>query len=192
MTPFMSMKRKCFRNIFVFAVFCFILLCFVLPSRSHAQTGSEEYYQQMDIQVKNSSAAAQDCAKEEKKRYENAVNWFPKIRNKDSFAYYSCQPMHSAQETPPKQCCDTYYATRNKPGMGDEAWYVLQECGWREETKKRKEAYYKKAEMCLQKDPSVKVQAKKWRSARRERIPGTFLTNYSGNLWAPRKQRPQR
>jgi hypothetical protein len=97
----------------------------------------------------------EECVSSEKKYYENAVNWFPKIRNKDSFPKYSCQPMHSAQEYPPKQCCDTYYATRNKSG-GDDAWLVLQECGWKEEIKKRKEAYDKKAEACRKKYPEAR------------------------------------
>jgi len=96
----------------------------------------------------------EECISSEKKSYENAVNWFPKIRNKDSFPHYSCQPMHSAQEYPPKQCCDAYYATRSQPGGGD-AWYVLQECGWKEETKKRKEAYDKKTEACRKKYPDA-------------------------------------
>ncbi len=97
----------------------------------------------------------EECVSSEKKYYENAVNWFPKIRNKDSFAHWSCQPMHSAQEYPPKQCCDSYYATRSQPG-GSDAWYVLQECGWKEEIKKRKDAYDKKAEACRKKYPDTR------------------------------------
>lgn len=132
------------------------LLCFLIPQPSHAQAGVGEDDRQMDARISNASGEARECVKDEKKRYEDAVNWFPKIRNKDSFAKYSCQPMHSAQEYPPKPCCDAYYVNRSKPGMGDEAWYVLQECGWREEIRKRKETYHKKAETCLQKYPVAK------------------------------------
>ncbi|MCX5813814.1 MAG: hypothetical protein NT178_14895 [Proteobacteria bacterium] len=98
----------------------------------------------------------EECISSEKKYYENAVNWFPKIRNKDSYPHYSCQPMGATQEYPPKQCCDAYYTTRNQPGTWNEAWLVLQECGWKEETKKRKEAFDKKVEACRKKYPDAK------------------------------------
>ncbi|MCX5815918.1 MAG: hypothetical protein NTX75_06690 [Proteobacteria bacterium] len=108
---------------------------------------------QKDKEIKKNQY--EECISSEKKYYENAVNWFPKIRNKDSYPHYSCQPMGSTQEYPPKQCCDTYYATRNQPGRSD-AWYVLQECGWKVETKKRKETFDKKAEACRKKYPDAK------------------------------------
>ncbi|OIO28382.1 MAG: hypothetical protein AUJ60_07375 [Nitrospirae bacterium CG1_02_44_142] len=127
-----------------------LILLFILSSFEVSHSADKEY---------------QECIRPEKESYENAVNWFPKIRDKSSFSKYSCQPMHSAQEYPPKQCCDTYYATRNNPGMWDEAWYVLQECGWKEEIKKRKEAYYKKAEICRQKYPQKGVETSQQSSA---------------------------
>jgi hypothetical protein len=155
---------------FVHMIAFLALLCFLIPQPSNAQAGFGEDDRQMDARISNASGEARECVKNEKKRYEDGVNWFPKIRNKDSFPKYSCQPMHSAQETPPKHCCDTYYANRNKPGMGDEAWYVLQECGWREEIRKRKETYYKKAETCLQKYPAAKRQPQSAGSTLSERI----------------------
>lgn len=112
----------------------------------------------------------QECIRLEKESYESAVAWFPKIRNKDSFSQWVCGGVfgytpHSAQDWAPKQCCDTYYATRDKPGMWDEAWYVLQECGWREEIKKRKELLDKKIEECRKKYPQKGVETSQQSSA---------------------------
>ena len=89
------------------------------------------------------------CLKPEQDRYQSALAWYPKIRNKDSPASYSCQPMAGGQQYPPKACCDAYYATRNNPGNWDESWYVLQECAWKPEIAKRLEALDKKREKCV-------------------------------------------
>jgi hypothetical protein len=88
------------------------------------------------------------CAKSEQEAYDRGVVWLPRIHDKDAFSKFSCQPMHSAQETPSKACCDAYYGTRNEKGMWDKAWDVLQECGWKDEIAKRKAAYDKKLAEC--------------------------------------------
>ncbi len=92
--------------------------------------------------------AVVQCAKAEQEHHDKAVAWFPKIHDKDAFSHWSCQPMHSAQESPSKACCDAYYGIRNEKGMWDKAWDVLQECGWKDEIAKRKAAYDKKLAEC--------------------------------------------
>lgn len=100
-------------------------------------------------QVQIAAPAESACFKSEQQLYQNAVNWFPKIRNPNSFAHFSCEPMHSAQWYSPKACCDAYYATRNQKGMWENAWYVLQECSWKVETESRRQALEKKKAECL-------------------------------------------
>ncbi|MBI5623385.1 MAG: hypothetical protein HY924_06390 [Elusimicrobia bacterium] len=94
-------------------------------------------------------AADTACYAGAQQRFRSAMDWFPKLRDKGSFSKYSCQPMHSSQETPPAACCKTYYATRNEKGMWDEAWAVLQECGWKAEIESRRLAVEKAKAACL-------------------------------------------
>lgn len=94
------------------------------------------------------SPAVRQCAKPEQEVYDRGVAWLPRMHDKDAFSKFSCQPMHSAQETPSKACCDAYYGTRNEKGMWDKAWDVLQECGWKDEIAKRQAAYEKKLAEC--------------------------------------------
>jgi len=90
------------------------------------------------------------CYKSEQDYYQAAVDWFPKIRDKNAFSHWSPDPQHSAQEVPAKACSDGYDATRNNPGMREKAWDILQECGWKAEIQKRKEALEKKKAQCAQ------------------------------------------
>lgn len=135
-------------------IYVFLFSLFI-PAFLQAQGGAEDD-SELESALNRASGEVRECVRSEKKSYDDAVNWYPKVRDKGSFSKYSCQPMHSAQESPSKQCCDAYYAGRNKPGMWDEAWNVLQECGWRDEIAKRKKAYHDKARSCLKQYPAPK------------------------------------
>lgn len=91
------------------------------------------------------------CWQSDYDRHKQAVDWLPRIHDKNSFAHWSCDPQHSAQETPAKPCCDTYYGTRNNKGMWEAAWSNLQDCGWAAEIEKRRQALEKAKAACAAK-----------------------------------------
>ncbi|MBI5239230.1 MAG: hypothetical protein HY926_02050 [Elusimicrobia bacterium] len=96
------------------------------------------------------------CWQEAYDYHKQAVDWLPKIHDPNSFAHWSCQPMHSAQESPSKACCDAYYGTRNDKGMWDKAWDILQDCGWKDEIEKRRLALEKRKAACAAKAAPAK------------------------------------
>jgi hypothetical protein len=96
------------------------------------------------------------CWKSEYDYHKQAVDYLPKIHLPNAFAFYSCQPMHSAQSSPSKACCDAYYGTRNDKGMWEKAWSILQDCGWKDEIEKRRLALEKQKADCAGKAASGK------------------------------------
>lgn len=120
-----------------------------LPADSPLLKGMREWAAGQELALAPAAGEKPEpCWKEAYDYHKSAVDWYPKIHDKDAFSHYSCQPMHSAQESPSKACCERYYATRNEKGMWDKAWDILQECGWKDEIEQRRLALEKKKAAC--------------------------------------------
>jgi len=88
------------------------------------------------------------CVEDAQNAYDRALVAIKVVRDPKTAPMFGCSWMSSGL-SPGEACCNAWEAARVKPGMTDEAWYAMQECGWKNEIERRKGVLEKTRAECL-------------------------------------------